>query len=294
MIRPGPLRGRLVPPALLLAAVLAAGNVPAAEPPGIRWTGSYTHALEEARTEQKYIMVDLFTTWCHWCRVLDQKTYRDGRVVALTDRMVNVKVNAEVEVEIAARFGVRSYPTILFLNPDGSLRHRVRGYSGPDAFVPILEEVLAGESELRGMGEQIASAPADHRLRFEYATVLARNRRDTEAVAQLDTLLQAKSLPSELAADARLDRAAAQVRSGQEAGRARQELERWLRDFREHPRSVEARYILGLARLGEGKAKEARRIFEQLARDAPDSWFAASSRFRLRELAETSPGPKGT
>lgn len=277
MIRPTPggpagsAWGTLGLVAVLLACL--AGSARGETSAGVRWADSFGQALEQARVEQKYVMVDLFTSWCHWCKVLDEKTYRDGRVVGLTDRMVNVKVNAEAEAAIATRFGVRSYPTILFLNPDGSLRARVRGYQAPDAFVPVLEGVLAGEAELAAMGEQVAAAPQDPRLRLEFARILLRNGRAPEAVAQIDTLVSSRGLAADLVAEARLERAFARYRAGGGMKDARKELERWIKDAPQHPRRTEARYLLGLVRAAEGKGKEARRIFEEIARDSPGSWF---------------------
>ena len=46
----------------------------------VSWSASFATAMEQARAEQKYVMVDFFTTWCHWCKVLDEKTYTDDRV----------------------------------------------------------------------------------------------------------------------------------------------------------------------------------------------------------------------
>jgi thiol-disulfide isomerase/thioredoxin len=60
----------------------------------------------------KPCLIDFYTSWCKWCDelhpILEQvsKQY-DGKIYVYT-------LNAEKEPELAALFGVRSYPTVVF------------------------------------------------------------------------------------------------------------------------------------------------------------------------------------
>jgi len=265
------------------------GTEPAEVPAGaheVRWSSAFATALEQARAEQKYVMVDFFTSWCGWCKVLDRKTYTDARVIGLTDRMVSVKVNAEIETAVAARYGVRAYPTILFLNPDGSPRKKIQGYQPPEAFVPVLQEVLRTDSEVYALARQVRDAPRDPALRLEYARVFARSANLPAATAQLDTLLALGDLPKERKAEAELERLILLARQGrgEEAEDVRKGLEKWIKKGKKHPRLAEAQFYLAQVRERLGKSKDARKVYEEIVRKQPGSWFAESARERLQEL----------
>jgi thioredoxin-related protein len=240
--------------------------------------------MEQARAEQKYVMVDFFTSWCSWCKVLDQKTYKDGRVKALTDRMVSAKVNAEIDRDVAAKYAVRSYPTIVFLNPDGSLRRRVIGFQPPEAFLPILEDVLKNDTEAFALSRQVRATPRDGLLRLDYSRVLSRTGDFGGAAAQLDTLLSLDGIREETRVEAELDRWVWLLRGGGEPGESevREGLEKWVKKRgKHHDRRAEGLYFLGLAEERDGKTKNARKRYAEIMKSRPGSWFAEEARVRL-------------
>ena len=47
-------------------------------------------------TDQKLYFVDVYTSWCKWCKVMDQKTFTDPSVIQFLDEKFHVvKFNAE-------------------------------------------------------------------------------------------------------------------------------------------------------------------------------------------------------
>jgi thioredoxin-related protein len=51
--------------------------------------------------EQKPILIDLYTTWCGWCREMDRKTYSNKQVIHyLQDKFYTVRVDAETHAII--------------------------------------------------------------------------------------------------------------------------------------------------------------------------------------------------
>jgi thioredoxin-related protein len=253
----------------------------------VRWASAFPTAMEQARAEQKYVMVDFFTSWCTWCKVLDQKTYRDGRVTALTDRMVSVKVNAEIEKDVASKYSVRGYPTIVFLNPDGSLRQRVTGYQPPEVFSPVLEEVLKSDSELFAVARQVGSTPRNGQLRLDYSRILARTGDFRAVAAQLDTLLSLDGIREDTRAEAELDRWVSLLRGGGDktAEEVRKGLEKWVKKKgKHHSRRTEGLYFLALAEERDGKAKDARKSYTEIMKSSPGSWFAEEARVRIAAM----------
>jgi len=94
----------------------------------------FEDALKKAASENKRVVVDVYTDWCGWCKKMDAEAYSDTEVRKLLDEnFILVKLNAEgknkltyngrqyTEEELSYFFDVFSFPTTIFLEPDGKL-----------------------------------------------------------------------------------------------------------------------------------------------------------------------------
>ncbi len=108
--------------------------------PGVAFVqGSYEDALARARAEKRLLLVDVYTDWCGWCKKLDREVFGDARVAEAARRLVAVRVDAEKEgEEIARRFDVEGYPTVLFVDGSGSVVKRIEGFVDVDEMLRIL------------------------------------------------------------------------------------------------------------------------------------------------------------
>ena len=90
---------------------------------------SFGDALDRARAENRLVMVDVYTDWCGWCKKLDREVFSDGKVAEAAKGLVAVRVNAEKGgEEVARRYSVQGFPTILFVDGSGSVVRRIDGY----------------------------------------------------------------------------------------------------------------------------------------------------------------------
>ncbi len=112
----------------------------------------YEAGLAQAREEGKFVLIDFWTGWCHWCKVMDRETYRNEEVLRrLGEHFVTVKVNAESDDtqgdpataptgrEIAREYQVSSYPTTWFIDSEGGRIGGLPGYVEPKQFVVVLD-----------------------------------------------------------------------------------------------------------------------------------------------------------
>ncbi|HVU54552.1 MAG TPA: DUF255 domain-containing protein [Puia sp.] len=62
---------------------------------------SIDEAAGKLQKEQRPILIDLYTTWCGWCKQMDKKTYSNKQVAQyLQDKFYPVKVDAETRATI--------------------------------------------------------------------------------------------------------------------------------------------------------------------------------------------------
>lgn len=117
----------------------------------------YEDAVKLAKSQNKVILVDVFTDWCEWCKKLDENVYPDSAVkLEMGKYFAATKLNAESssmrsfkgkdlsEQQIASIWHVASYPTILFLSPDEEVITKIDGYTDPKEFAMILRFVGTG------------------------------------------------------------------------------------------------------------------------------------------------------
>ena len=85
------------------------------------------------------VMVDFWAEWCGPCKmvapILDELAAEYG------DSIVIYKVNTEKEQELAAAFGIRSIPSLLFIPTDGQPQMAQGAMSKAD-FKKAIDEVL--------------------------------------------------------------------------------------------------------------------------------------------------------
>ena len=110
-------------------------------------------AIEAQKITPKKIFIDAYTTWCGPCKMLDKNTFQNNYI---NQHFYAVKFNAEGNEtinfnyktysnpnfdpnkrgrnsshELSQYFGIRAYPTMLFLDEEGNTIAPIKGYKTP-------------------------------------------------------------------------------------------------------------------------------------------------------------------
>jgi thioredoxin-like negative regulator of GroEL len=110
---------------------------------------SFDEARLIAQKERKTIVIDFYTTWCGPCKQLDKTTWQDKNVVKFfTDSAIALKIDAEAQADLARKFRIKAYPTIVFVKADGDEIDRVVGYLDAAQFLDTAKSAIAGKSIL--------------------------------------------------------------------------------------------------------------------------------------------------
>ena len=121
---------------------------------------NFSEAQHNAEQEDKWVLVDVYTDWCGYCRQMYQETYTDQKVIDRLNEYFHVtRVNAESDETIqfngqemtmeqfAAEFGVTSYPTTIIIDSEGDPFAVQPGLIEADEFASILNYVGTGAYE---------------------------------------------------------------------------------------------------------------------------------------------------
>ena len=131
---------------LLLFGMPGTGCITAGEKSTLTWL-KFDEAMLKARQENKKVLIDVYTTWCGWCKKMDADTYSDTllapylsrhfvlvKLNAESDAALNYKGEASTEQGLAGSFGVNGYPTTIFLTSAGEPITATPGYMDAATF----------------------------------------------------------------------------------------------------------------------------------------------------------------
>ena len=132
-----------VQPTLALSAEL--GNPAAAAP--IHWLHSETDAFKLAHAQHRFVLLDLEAIWCHWCHVMDEKTYADPDVRAkVAANYVALRIDQDSRPDLADRYRDYGWPATVVFGADGSEIVKRQGFIEPRPFLKLLNAIVADPS----------------------------------------------------------------------------------------------------------------------------------------------------
>jgi len=126
----------------------------------VKWY-NFEEAIELNKTNPKKILIDVYTDWCGYCKIMDNRTFKNKDIARyINENFYAVKLNAESRepIEFAGRTykwiaqgnkgyhelaavllnGKMSYPSIVYMNEKNQFITTVPGYRKPKEIEPIL------------------------------------------------------------------------------------------------------------------------------------------------------------
>ena len=132
---------------VLFFCLLAGGGWAASGADTIHWVEWSPAVFEQARQQNRFVLLDLEAVWCHWCHVMDDTTYADPEVIALINsKYIAVRVDQDSRPDLSSRYEDYGWPaTIVFNGNHGEIVKR-RGYLPPMEMISMLKAIIADPS----------------------------------------------------------------------------------------------------------------------------------------------------
>lgn len=110
--------------------------------------------LALAELEGKLVFVDAYTDWCKPCKAMDKDVFSTKEVGSFfNDNFVSVKIDMEAGEgpKLAEEYLIFAYPSLLFLNYDGSIAHRYAGFQDSKGLLSLGDIALDEANNLSAL-----------------------------------------------------------------------------------------------------------------------------------------------
>jgi len=127
----------------------------------IEWLdGSFETALQRAKEEQKPLFVYFWSDQSTFSSTLWQETLSQPEGEERLAQMVcyNANVATDEARGLVDRFGVRTLPTVIFLDSEGEPQDTTQGYFGKPNFLIELDRMLGGKETIGSLRSKIEAA----------------------------------------------------------------------------------------------------------------------------------------
>ena len=111
---------------------------------GIDWQPWSDGVFDQAKRENKFVLLDLEAIWCHWCHVMDETTYKTPEVIALIkSRYIPVRVDQDARPDLSNRYEDYGWPATVVFGGKGQEIVKRQGYIEPKQMIAMLKAIIA-------------------------------------------------------------------------------------------------------------------------------------------------------
>ncbi|MCG8330967.1 MAG: thioredoxin domain-containing protein [Chitinophagales bacterium] len=128
--------------------------------------------LNKAKETDKIIFLDAYASWCGPCKRMSKDVFTHAEIAPFyNDNFINAKIDMEKGEgpELARKYQVRAYPTLLYIDGNGEVVHQALGYHDPKQFYELGKKALDPSSRLSGLNERYTKGDRDPEFLYQYA-----------------------------------------------------------------------------------------------------------------------------
>ncbi len=138
-------------------------------------TESWKSILAQAEKEDKIVFVDAYTVWCGPCKKMAKEVFPQKEVGEFyNEKFINVQLDMEKGegLTFAEKYNVIVYPSLLFIDSDGTLIHRSAGYKDTPEFIELGSVALDPSKRISSLKSRFENGDRDPRFLKQYTETL--------------------------------------------------------------------------------------------------------------------------
>lgn len=130
----------------------------------IEWM-EFNEGYALSNTENKIAIIDCYTDWCGWCKVMDKKTFSDSSVIAkMNEHFIAIKFNPEIKgrtyivgedtlsgpelLYALSNNKPSGYPTLFYYIPKTKKMYQQPGYQDVEQFHESMDNLINYQKKL--------------------------------------------------------------------------------------------------------------------------------------------------
>lgn len=155
---------------------------------------------EEAKTKNKIIFIDCYTTWCGPCKQLDQEVFSLPEVGKAFENFISIKVQIDETdkdsqqikqwrddaKKITQKYSVNAFPTLLFVNANGEILNKIVGAVSKNDLLAEADKIFDVKNQYSVMYQMYK----DGKREDEFVRRLAIQARDIGRKAEAERIAQ--------------------------------------------------------------------------------------------------------
>jgi thiol-disulfide isomerase/thioredoxin len=243
----------------------------------IAWMSNFEAAEKMAKETGKPLMLDFTAEWCGICRQMDRSFWIRPDVIELSKDFVSVKIDGEKFPQIADKFDVRGYPTVVFADAWNAARDNYMGFgrNGDRVIIDKAKQFPKSFSNLKSAGKLLEKNKSKVDGLMDFAEFYRENKLHILSVRIYREVLNVETEPAKREI-AMLNSASDYLKLGQPAESLKL-YERLQKEFPKSRKADEFLYGIFYSNLRKNDFVQAESNLTQLKTDFSDSKFISQA-----------------
>jgi len=111
--------------------------------------GNLESVLSRAKRENKIVFIDFMASWCGPCKIMSQKVFTNATIGELFNKkFINCKIDGDKNKDLSDKYGIKGFPTLLWLSPEGKEIRRIIGATSQDNLYKVAKEICGERKNL--------------------------------------------------------------------------------------------------------------------------------------------------
>lgn len=138
--------------------------------------GTWKEVLKKAKKQNKLVFLDCYTSWCGPCKKLAAEVFTNDAVADYYNvHFIPMQMDMEKGEgkELMEVFQIQAFPTLLYVDWEGNIQHKVVGYCDPEELIKMGKKALDADHNYAALIKRYEIGDREISFVREYLEVLA-------------------------------------------------------------------------------------------------------------------------